>query len=67
MAVEQGRKRVKALAGELNAAGRHRIEWADRKLGVIASGPVYHYAKEIFPSASFLKLGMTYPLPHAMS
>lgn len=40
----------------------NRIEWGDRKLGIIASGPVYHYAREVFPQASFLKLGMTYPL-----
>ena len=41
----------------------NQLEWGDRKLGIIASGPVYHYAREVFPNASFLKLGMTYPLP----
>jgi indolepyruvate ferredoxin oxidoreductase alpha subunit len=40
----------------------NRIEWVDRSLGIIASGPVYHYAHEVFPNASFLKLGMSYPL-----
>ncbi len=41
----------------------NRIEWGDRKIGIIAGGVVYEYAREVFPDASFLKLGMTYPLP----
>jgi indolepyruvate ferredoxin oxidoreductase alpha subunit len=41
----------------------NRIEWGDRKLGIISSGVVFEYAQEVFPEASFLKLGMTYPLP----
>jgi indolepyruvate ferredoxin oxidoreductase alpha subunit len=35
-------------------------------LGIVAAGVAYQYAKEIFPEASFLKLGMTYPLPERM-
>ncbi|MDP3879197.1 MAG: thiamine pyrophosphate-dependent enzyme, partial [Dehalococcoidales bacterium] len=31
--------------------------------GVITSGVSYQYAAQVFPRASFLKLGMTYPLP----
>jgi indolepyruvate ferredoxin oxidoreductase alpha subunit len=41
----------------------NRIEWGGRKLGIISSGVVLEYAKEVFPEASFLKLGMIYPLP----
>lgn len=41
----------------------NRIEWGDRSLGIIASGHTYLCAKEVFPEASFLKLGMAYPLP----
>ncbi|MEN8493656.1 indolepyruvate ferredoxin oxidoreductase subunit alpha [Dehalococcoides sp. THU3] len=33
------------------------------KLGIISSGIAFQYAKEVFPEASFLKLGMTHPLP----
>jgi len=40
----------------------NRIEWGDRGLGIISSGVVFEYAKEVFPDASFLKLGMTFPL-----
>ncbi|MDD5493087.1 MAG: indolepyruvate ferredoxin oxidoreductase subunit alpha [Dehalococcoidia bacterium] len=36
------------------------------KLGVISSGVSYQYAREVFPEAHFLKLGMDYPLPPKM-
>ncbi len=40
------------------------IEWNDKKIGVIAAGAAYQYAKEVFgDSASFLKIGLTNPLP----
>jgi indolepyruvate ferredoxin oxidoreductase alpha subunit len=39
-------------------------EWNDKKIGVIASGVCYYYAREIFgDSVSYLKLGFTWPLP----
>jgi len=41
----------------------NRVEWGGRSLGIITSGVTYMYAREVFPDASFLKLGMTYPLP----
>jgi indolepyruvate ferredoxin oxidoreductase alpha subunit len=41
----------------------NQIEWGGRELGIISSGVVLEYAKEVFPDASFLKLGMTFPLP----
>ena len=41
----------------------NRVEWGDRKLGIVTCGVAYQYAKEIFPEASILRLGMTYPLP----
>jgi indolepyruvate ferredoxin oxidoreductase, alpha subunit len=33
--------------------------------GIIASGVAYQYAREAFPKAWFLKLGMSHPLPYA--
>lgn len=45
-----------------NFAG-NRLEWGDRKIGIITSGISYQYAKEVMPEASFLKLGLVYPLP----
>jgi len=44
----------------------NRIEWGDRRLGIITSGVIYEYAREVFPDASFLRLGMTYPIPPKM-
>jgi indolepyruvate ferredoxin oxidoreductase, alpha subunit len=44
----------------------NKMEWGDREIGVISSGVTYEYAKEVFKNASFLKLGMTYPLPRKM-
>lgn len=41
----------------------NRIEWGGRDFGIITSGISYQYAKEVCPDASFLKIGMSYPLP----
>jgi indolepyruvate ferredoxin oxidoreductase alpha subunit len=43
----------------------NRVEWGDRSLGIVTCGVAYQYAKEVFPEASILRLGMTYPLPEA--
>jgi indolepyruvate ferredoxin oxidoreductase alpha subunit len=36
------------------------------RLGIVASGIAYQYAREVFPEASFLKLAMTWPLPEKL-
>lgn len=41
----------------------NRIEPGEKDLGIIANGIGYQYAREVFPEASFLVLGMTHPLP----
>jgi indolepyruvate ferredoxin oxidoreductase alpha subunit len=41
----------------------NRIEWGDRRIGVITAGIAYQYAKDAYPDVSVLKLGITYPLP----
>jgi indolepyruvate ferredoxin oxidoreductase alpha subunit len=41
----------------------NKIEWGRKSLGVITSGVSYLYAKEMYPEASFLKLGFSFPLP----
>ena len=44
--------------------GVNKAEYFDRKLGVIAAGTAYTYAREALgEKASFLKLGMVNPLP----
>jgi len=44
----------------------NRVIDGGKKLGIVSSGVAYQYAREVFPEASFLKLGMTYPLPRRM-
>ncbi len=41
----------------------NKTEINDRKIGFITSGVTYLYAKETYPKASFLKLGMSFPFP----
>ncbi len=42
----------------------NRVEYGDKKIGIITSGMCYHYVKEAFgDSVSVLKLGLVYPLP----
>ena len=40
----------------------NRTEPGTGDVGIVASGIAYQYAKEALPEASFLKLGLTYPL-----
>ncbi|MCP4418131.1 MAG: indolepyruvate ferredoxin oxidoreductase subunit alpha, partial [Chloroflexi bacterium] len=42
------------------------IDWKDRSLGIITAGTSYQYARDLFPDASFLKLGMVWPLPEQL-
>lgn len=41
----------------------NRIEEGNRSLGIITCGVSYQYTKEVFPDATILRLGMTWPLP----
>lgn len=41
----------------------NRAEYGDSKIGFITAGIPYQYVKEVCPSASVLKIGMTNPLP----
>lgn len=44
----------------------NRIEPGDAALGIITAGVAYQYAKEVFPTASVLKLGLSWPLPEGL-
>jgi indolepyruvate ferredoxin oxidoreductase alpha subunit len=44
----------------------NRIIDGDKELGFITSGISFQYVREAFPTASVLKLGMTYPLPEKL-
>lgn len=57
-------QRTKALTEYAETSGINRVEMHDTKIGVITSGMGYQYAKEALgDSASYLKLGMVFPLP----
>jgi indolepyruvate ferredoxin oxidoreductase alpha subunit len=58
--------RMEKLTEVSNRSPFNRLEWGDLRIGIVASGPAYRYAREVFPDVSFLKLGLTYPLPEAL-
>jgi indolepyruvate ferredoxin oxidoreductase alpha subunit len=41
----------------------NKIEWFDKSLGIITSSIAYQYVREVWPQASVLKLGMSFPFP----
>ncbi len=61
--VEERTLKLKEYA---NTSPLNRIEWGDRKLGIITSGISYLHAREVFPQASFLKLGFSWPFPEEL-
>ncbi|MGC9325973.1 MAG: indolepyruvate ferredoxin oxidoreductase subunit alpha [Desulfomonilia bacterium] len=56
-------ERMESLRKYSNTCSLNRVELGDLSLGIISAGVAYQYAKEAFPQASFLRLGMSYPLP----
>ena len=56
--------RLKEIAAFANTSNLNKMEVKGSKIGVITASASYHYAKEAFPEdTSFLKLGLTNPLP----
>lgn len=58
--------RIQELSKFAETFPLNRTEWRSRDLGIITGGIAYQYAREVFPEASVLKLGMVYPLPARM-
>lgn len=57
-------ERLKAMEDYSNTAEINCEEYNETEVGVISSGVAYQYAKEVFGNdASYLKLGMTFPMP----
>lgn len=61
--VEERTQKLEALS---NKSEFNFIEANDKKLGIITSGISYQHAKEAFPNASFLKVGMSWPFPNEL-
>jgi indolepyruvate ferredoxin oxidoreductase alpha subunit len=59
-------ERMGRLAQYSETTPMNTIIKGSRNLGVISAGVAFQYAREVFPDASFLKLGMTHPLPEKL-
>jgi len=59
-------ERIQRLRGYADTCPLNQVEMRDRSLGIVTCGVAYQYAREVFPQASILRLGMTYPVPAGM-
>jgi indolepyruvate ferredoxin oxidoreductase alpha subunit len=59
-------QRMARLRDHAEAFSENRMEINSPQIGIITAGIPYHYAKEVFPDFSYLKLGMVHPLPTRM-
>lgn len=55
--------RLIQMKGLTDCSPANRIEWRDRSLGIITASIAYQYVREVWPEASVLKLGFSYPFP----
>ncbi|MBM3325317.1 MAG: indolepyruvate ferredoxin oxidoreductase subunit alpha, partial [Calditrichaeota bacterium] len=56
-------ERLAGVQAESEKSPMQHVEMQDSDLGIITSGVAYQYIRELLPNASFLKLGLTHPLP----
>ena len=56
-------QRLKQMAEDACHFDINRVEYRDKKIGIITSGIPYQYVREALPDASMLKLGLVHPLP----
>jgi indolepyruvate ferredoxin oxidoreductase alpha subunit len=56
-------ERLAKLTDYSNRTAENRMVLRDKSLGIITSSISYQYVEEVFPKASILKLGMSYPYP----
>jgi len=59
-------QRLKDLAQFAETWPYNKIIMGDPSVGIIATGVAFQYAREVMPEASFLKLGMVWPLPEKL-
>jgi indolepyruvate ferredoxin oxidoreductase alpha subunit len=59
-------ERQKSIAEYGEKASINTIEPGKGEIGVVSAGVAYQYAREIFPQAHFLKIGLSNPLPKEM-
>jgi len=56
-------KRLEEIRTFAETSPLNRVEEGDPAVGVISSGIAYQYARDAFPDATFLKLGLSFPFP----
>jgi indolepyruvate ferredoxin oxidoreductase alpha subunit len=56
-------QRMADLAEYAETTHLNQLIDGDEAIGIVTSGVSYQYAREVFTGATFLKLGLTYPLP----
>lgn len=56
-------ERLGLLRREAEASPANRIERRDSSLGIVTASISYQYVREVWPDASVLKLGFSYPFP----
>ncbi len=59
-------KRLKALAAYAEDCAENVLEERSDEIGIITSGIVHQYVREVLPDASVLKIGMSHPLPEGL-
>jgi indolepyruvate ferredoxin oxidoreductase alpha subunit len=60
-------RRLKDLQRFAEKTPLNSIEKGSSKLGVVTSGVAYQYVREVFPQATILKLGFTFPFPRRLA
>ncbi len=58
--------RLILLAEEAERSEANRIEQRDKSLGIVTASMAYQYVREVWPEASVLKLGFSYPFPDGL-
>lgn len=56
-------ERLRKLEAFAETTELNTVEYQSRDIGIITNGIAYQYSKEVLPEASYLKLGLSYPLP----
>lgn len=55
--------RLQKLSAAASKSPLNTIEWRNKSLGIITSGATALHCRELFPDASILKLGWSFPFP----
>jgi len=59
-------ERLEKLRKAAETSPANRIEWRGRELGIVTASISYQYVREVWPEASVLKLGWSYPYPDGL-